>query len=181
MEFKGLETRVQVRNLGIHELDELEDAAFDGVYSNLGPLNCVPDLGASAHSIAERLKPRGLFVASIIGRICPWEIAIYGARREWKRLSIRFSREFVPVPFYGRTVWTRYYTPSEVERTFRAAGFERISLRSLGLFVPPPYLQGFAARHTGFVRALQNLEGSLASWPGLRQMGDHFLIVMRKR
>jgi SAM-dependent methyltransferase len=181
IETMGLESRVRVRNLGIHELDELEAAAFDGVYSDLGPLNCVPDLGASARSIGARLKPRGLFVASIIGRICPWEIALYGARRDWKRLSVRFSREFVPVPFYGRTVWTRYYSPAEVERTFRAAGFERVALRSLGLFVPPPYLQGLASRHQGILRALQNVEGSLASWPGLRQMGDHFLIVMRKR
>lgn len=176
----GLEGRVEVRNLGIHELDQLESGVFDGVYSDLGPLNCVPDLGAAAAWIAERLKPGGLFVASIIGRVSPWEIALYGIRRDWNRLRVRFSRDFVPVPFYGRTVWTRYYTPAEVERTFAAAGLERIALRSLGLLVPPPYLEGFAARHPGFVRALEKLENRVASCPGVRQWGDHFLIVMRK-
>ncbi len=181
IEMAGLEHRVVVRNLGIHELDRLEAGAFDGAYSDLGPLNCVPDLSAAARSIAERLKPKGVFVASIIGRICPWEIALYTARWNWKRLSVRFSREFVPVPFYGRTVWTRYYSPGEVERTFRAAGFERVALRALGLFAPPPYLEGFAARHPGILRVLEHLEDRAAAWPGLRQMGDHFLIVMRKR
>jgi SAM-dependent methyltransferase len=181
IETTGLESRVRVQNLGIHELDRLEGGAFDGAYSDLGPLNCVPDLAAAARSIAARLKPNGVFVASIIGRVCPWEIALYAARRNWKRLSVRFSRDFVPVPFYGRTVWTRYYSPAEVDRIFGAAGFERIALRSLGLFAPPPYLEGFAARHPGTVRVLEHLEDSVARWPGLRQMGDHFLIVMRKR
>jgi SAM-dependent methyltransferase len=176
----GLERRVEVRNLGIHELDRLEAGGFDGAYSDLGPLNCVPDLSAAAGSIAERLKPRGIFVASIIGRVCPWEIALYGLRRDWNRLRVRFTSDFVPVPFYGRTVWTRYYTPAEVERTFVAAGFEREALRSLGLLVPPPYLEGFAARHPGILRVLEKLEDRVASYPGLRQWGDHFLIVMKK-
>jgi SAM-dependent methyltransferase len=181
IETSGLGSRVRVLNLGIHELDRLESGAFDGAYSDLGPLNCVPDLSAAARSIATRLKPKGIFAASIIGRICPWELALYGIRRDWKRLGIRFSREFVPVPFYGRRVWTRYYAPAEVEGAFRSAGFERLSLRALGLLLPPPYLEGFAARHPGILGALESLEDAVASWPGFRRMGDHFLIVMRKR
>jgi SAM-dependent methyltransferase len=176
----GLERRVEVRNLGIHELDRLEASAFDGAYSDLGPLNCVPDLGAAARRIAQRLNPGGIFVASIIGRVCPWEMALYGLQWDWRRLRARFTSDFVPVPFYGRTVWTRYYTPAEVERTFAAAGFERVALRSLGLLVPPPYLDGFAVRHPRFLRVLEKLEDRVASLPGLRQWGDHFLIVMRK-
>src|SRR5580700_9998074 len=38
--------RVRAINLGAHELQQMpEGAIFDGAYSNLGPLNCVPDLG----------------------------------------------------------------------------------------------------------------------------------------
>lgn len=177
---EGLEDRVEVRELGIHEIDRLDEAAFDAAYSDLGPLNCVPDLEAAARSIRERLKPGGLFTAAVIGRISPWEIALYGLRGDWKRLAIRFRRDFVPVPFYGRTVWTRYYRPAELEKVFTAAGFERLSLRSLGLFLPPPYLEGFAARHPRWLQCLASLEDRVASWPLLRQWGDHFLIVMRK-
>jgi SAM-dependent methyltransferase len=176
----GLEGRVEVRHLGIHELGRLEEGTFDGAYSDLGPLNCVPDLDEAASMIADRLKPGGIFVASIIGRVCPWEIAIYGLRRDWKRLAIRFSRDFVPVPFYGRTVWTRYYAPREVEGAFLRAGFERIALSSLSVLLPPPYLEGFASRHPVLMRTLGKMEGRLASWPGLRQWGDHFLLAMRK-
>jgi SAM-dependent methyltransferase len=177
----GLASRVEVRHVGIQELDRLEGRTFDAAYSNLGPLNCVPDLSAAARRIGKRLEPGGFLVASVIGRVCPWEIALYGLRRDWERMRVRFSRKLVPVPFYGRTVWTRYYSPAEVEAAFVSAGFELVSLRSLGLLLPPPYLTGFATRHRRWVETLGRAEERIASWPGIRQWGDHFLIVMRKR
>jgi SAM-dependent methyltransferase len=176
----GLASRTQVYRLGIHELDRLECGSFDGAYSNLGPLNCVPDLGEAAQLIVKRLRRGGLFVASVIGRVCPWEMALYGMRGEWKRARVRFSRDFVPVPFYGRTVWTRYYSPREFEQVFKGAGLTPVSVRAMGLLLPPPYLQGFAERHPALLRLLRGVEDRVASRPLLRQWGDHFLIVMRK-
>ena len=79
--------RVDVQHIGIHELDRLERAAvpFDAAYSNFGPLNCVVDLRAAARRIADRLKPGGVLLASVIGRICPWEIALCRAWRSGAR------------------------------------------------------------------------------------------------
>jgi hypothetical protein len=87
----------------------------------------------------------------------------------------------VPVPLNGRTVWTRYYAPADFERPFVAAGFSRVSLRALGLFAPPPYLQGFAERHDRITRVLQRVDDAVGGWPGLRTWGDHFLVVLRKQ
>lgn len=176
----GLQDRVDVHHLGIHELDRLPPASFDAACSNFGPLNCVPDLADAARLIADRVRPGGVLVASVIGRICPWEIALYGWRGDWARLRVRFARQLVAVPLNGRTVWTSYYTPGEFEQTFVAAGFSRVSLRALGLFVPPPYMDRFAARHTSLVAWLQRLEDRVGAWPGLRSWGDHFLMVLRK-
>src|SRR5258707_12767185 len=45
-EREALANRVQAIAVGAHELHRLDSvAAYDGAYSNLGPLNCVPDLG----------------------------------------------------------------------------------------------------------------------------------------
>lgn len=172
--------RVDARHVGIHELDRLAPACFDAALSNLGPLNCVPDLAGAARLIANRLRPGGVLVASVIGRVCPWEIALYLARGNWARVRIRFARGLSPVPLNGRTVWTRFETPRSFERTFAAAGFRRVSLRTLGLFVPPPYLQAFAARRPRLVARLQRIEDLAGGWPGIRAWGDHFLIVLRK-
>ena len=176
----ALDDRVEVRHLGIHELDRLGTATFDAAVSNLGPLNCVPDLSDAARLIADRLRPDGVLVASVIGRVCPWEIARYLASADWARIRVRFSRGLAPVPLNGRTVWTRYYAPGSFARTFASAGFRCVSLRTLGLFVPPPYLQGFVARHRTLVAGLQHVEDVTGGWPGVRAWGDHFLIVLRK-
>src|SRR5262249_37855084 len=96
------------------------------------------------------------------------------------RALVRFRRGLVPVPLEGRTVWTRYYTPREFERVFGGAGLTRVSLRALGLLVPPPYLHAFASRHPLLVASLQRLEDRVAAWPLVRACGDHFLIVLRK-
>jgi SAM-dependent methyltransferase len=176
----GLADRVDVLHVGIHELDRLAPVQFDAAYSNFGPLNCVDDLPGAARLIADRLRPGGVFVASVIGRVCPWEIGVYLARGRWRRAALRFRRDPVPVPLEGRTVWTRYYTPAGFGRIFAAAGFTRASLRTLGLFAPPPYLEAFAGRHPRLVSALQRVEDRVGGCPGIRAWGDHFLIVLRK-
>ncbi len=176
----NLEGRVQVRHVGIHQLDRLDTGPYDAAYSDLGPLNCVPDLAAAATSLSAHLRPGGVLVASVIGRFCPWELALYTARGQLSRAGVRFRSGLVAVPLDGRTVWTRYVWPSEFEDAFRAAGFTRVSLSALGLAVPPPYLEGFAARHPRLLSALERMDDVIGPWPGLRHWGDHFLIVLRK-
>ena len=176
----GLADRVEVHHLGIHELDRLPPSGWDAACSDFGPLNCVPDLHDAARLIALRLRPGGILVASVIGRVCPWEIGLYLARGDWARLRVRFASGFAAVPLNGRRVWTRYYSPREFERTFVAAGFRSVSRRTLGLLVPPPYLQAFADRHPTLVAVLQRIEDHVARYPGVRECGDHFLVVMEK-
>jgi SAM-dependent methyltransferase len=178
----GVADRVEVLHAGIHEIHQLAPlhVVFDAAYSNFGPLNCVEDLSVAARLVAARLRPGGVLIASVIGRVCPWEIALYLSRGDASRAAIRFRRGPVPVPLEGRTIWTRYYTPGGFERVFAAAGFARVSLRALGLFVPPPYLHAFAARHSTLIGVLQGIEDRVGAWPGLRAWGDHFLIVLRK-
>jgi SAM-dependent methyltransferase len=177
----GLAGRVTVERLGIHELDQLPAGRFDAAWSDFGPLNCVPDLPAAARLIAGRLRPGGVLAASVIGRIVPWELALFAAKRDWSRARVRFARGFVAVPLDGGQVWMRYFRPAEFEQPFRRAGFERLSLRALGVLAPPPYLEAFARRHPRLVRALMRLEDAVAGWPGIRGCGDHFLIVLRRR
>jgi SAM-dependent methyltransferase len=179
--------RVRVLQLGIEDLDldldlaETDCGPFDAAYSSFGPLNCVADLDAAALGIARRLRPNAVLIASVIGRLCPWEIALYAARGDWRRASVRFARRAVAVPLEGRTVWTRYYTPAAFARAFVRAGFRRESTTALALFTPPPYLHGFASRHPVLIERLQRLDDAVGGWPLARSAGDHFLMVLRKR
>jgi ubiquinone/menaquinone biosynthesis C-methylase UbiE len=172
---------VEALPVGAHELQRIEgDSRFDGAYSNLGALNCVPDLGIVADECARLLKPHGKLVFAVIGRICPWEIAHYALRWNWNRVGVRFARGMVPVRMNKRVVWTRYYSPRELYRAF-AQQFRLEHWRGLCVFAPPPYLAGVKDRHSHLYSGLWRLDRHAAGWPLLRGVGDHFLIVMSRR
>ena len=176
-----LGARVQALAIGAHELQRLaEDGAYDGAYSNLGPLNCVPDLTAVARECARLLKPGGSLVFTVIGRICPWEIAHYLRRGQWRRVKVRYTREFVAVGMNKHTIWTHYYSPREFYRAFKSH-FTLEHFRGLCVFAPPPYLTWVRQKHPRLHERLWRLDRAVSAWPLLRAMGDHFLIVMKKR
>src|ERR1035438_3275371 len=112
--------RVRSIALGAHELQRLDGAGqYDGAYSNLGPLNCVPDLGDVSRECARLVKSGGALVFTVIGRYCPWEIAHYVRRRRWARATVRFARHVVPVSMNNHIILTRYYGPREFYRAFK--------------------------------------------------------------
>jgi SAM-dependent methyltransferase len=173
--------RVHTLAVGAHELHRIEGAGvYDGAYSNLGPLNCVPDLADVSRHCARLLKPRGALVFTVIGRICPWELAHYLGRLRFARARVRFAAGVVPVNMNNRTIWTRYYGPREFYSAFER-DFALEHVRGLCLFAPPPYLRAIRQKAPRLHRWLWRIDRRAAAWPLLREMGDHFLIVMRKR
>jgi hypothetical protein len=143
-------------------------------------MNCVPDLSAVARAAAAVLEPRGRMVATVMGRICPWEFLYYVGRGRWERARIRSARGIVPVGMNRHTVWTAYYTPREFYRPF-ADRFELTACRALGLFLPPPYLVRVRERLPRLCGLLGWLDDRLGGLPLLRNAGDHFLMVLTKR
>jgi SAM-dependent methyltransferase len=173
--------RVQAVAVGAHELSRVDARTqFDGAYSNLGALNCVPNLAEMAAQCSRLLKPRAALVFSVIGRICPWEIGYYALKRDWARLRIRFAAEMVPVGMNKRVVWTHYYSPREFYGAFEHE-FSLEYWRGLCVFAPPPYITRIKEKHERLYERLWQLDRLAAGWPGLRNMGDHFVIVMKKR
>jgi ubiquinone/menaquinone biosynthesis C-methylase UbiE len=177
--------RVRTLALGAHELQRLDadgssDGTYDGAYSDLGALNCVPDLATLSRECARLLRPGGVLVFTVIGRICPWEIAHYLFRGRWHRVKVRFARGFVPVGMNQHTIWTRYYGPREFYRWF-APQFALTHFRGLCVFAPPPYLTAVREKHPRLYERLWRLDRCAAGWPLIRAMGDHFLIIMKKR
>ncbi len=178
----GVASQVDARRVGAHELQTLGsefDARFAGAYSNFGPLNCVPDLREHAAQCARLVRPGGHLVFTVIGRLCPWEYLHYRWRRP-ERARIRGTRGPVAVGMNGHTIWTTYYWPREFHAAF-VEHFELVEYRALGLFLPPPYLLDRIERHPRLFELLGRLDDMTGAWPALRNAGDHFLIVMRRR
>jgi SAM-dependent methyltransferase len=170
--------RVQVRCLGAHQLAQL-DGIHDGAYSNFGPLNCVPDLREMAGQCRRLLRPGGQLIFTVIGRICPWEYLYYRWRRP-DRARIRAAQGQVAVGMNGHRIWTTYYRPLEFYAAF-AGEFELVEYRALSLFLPPPYLVRWYQKYPRLLGLLGRMDDTSGGWPGLRNAGDHFLIVLRRK
>ncbi|MGE3958921.1 MAG: class I SAM-dependent methyltransferase [Vicinamibacterales bacterium] len=164
----------------VDELDRFPAASFDAAFSNFGPLNCVPDLGEVARGLHAVVRPGGVMVASVIGRVCPWETALYLARGQVGRAFLRFRRGLVPVPLREGTIWMRYLTPREFARPFLEVGFTRCNLFGMGVVAPPPYLEHLATRYPRVTAALLAADRRVGGLPLCRSMGDHFVIVLRR-
>lgn len=176
----GLEDQISVHQLGIHEMDGLKAGPFDGMYSNLGAMNCVPHVSSVSGACARLLLPGGRLIVSVIGRYCPWEMAYYLIRGRPARALVRLRRGMVPVGLNGGTVWTRYYSPREFYRIFERH-FLLTSYQALRLFSPPPYVIGLHRNAAAFSTALTRLDDRMGSKPVLRNAGDHFLMILTKR
>jgi SAM-dependent methyltransferase len=177
----SLHGRLEALCLGAQQLERLPGVAtFDGAYSNLGPLNCVPDLQSVAAQCARLLVAGAPLVMVVMGRWCPWEMVHYGLRGRWARIRVRFAPGGAEVGLNGHRVWTAYYTPREVMRAF-ARAFEFVHCRGLALCAPPPYLTEFARRRPRTYQWLRGLDQRFAGWPLLRQLGDHFILHLRRR
>jgi ubiquinone/menaquinone biosynthesis C-methylase UbiE len=158
-------------------------ARFHMAYSNFGPLNCIPDLSETAHSLAALMRPGGYALFTVIGRWCPWEMAHYARKRRWKRLKVRFDQQITPVGMNGHTIWTRYHTPKEFAQEWigTAGEWELVRYEGLSTFVPPPYLTSMHDNHPALFERMAKLDAATCTWPVLRNLGDHFLIVLRRR
>jgi hypothetical protein len=79
-----------------------------------------------------------------------------------------------------RVVWTRYYTPREFYAAFERQ-FVLEHWRGLCVLAPPPYMTQMREKHVRLYERLWRLDRMAAGWPVLRNMGDHFVMVMTKR
>ncbi len=173
-----------VRSFAEHLLSSLPASShpFDGLFSNFGALNCLADLRPFAHAAARLLRPGAKMLINIMPPVCPWEIFYYLSKRKptqaFRRWCGRTKNGGIPVAVHGRLVQTYYHSAQEIRRAC-AGHFSCAAQFALGLFMPPPYLQR-VAEHRRLLKIMQRMEERLASWPFLRGMGDHFVMILQR-
>lgn len=164
------------------ELAERVSGAFDGAYSGFGPLNCEPDLARVAEGLTALVRPGGWLVCLVMNRWCLWEIAWGLLRLRPREAFRRLSRGWVQARMSAgpgqpaSTIPVRYYTPGSFARYF-AGHFTPELVWAFPLLIPPPYLAGrFPAAADRLARWERRLRGL---W-GVRELGDHFLLALRR-
>jgi SAM-dependent methyltransferase len=156
--------------------------SFDGAFSSFGPLNCEPSLGPVAQGLEQLVRPGGALVLSIINRWCPAEMGWFALHGDWREASRRWGGPVQAAAYAGgpKDVRTWYYSHREIELAF-AAGFDVEHVEALPLLWPPPYLDFLVTRFPALVSALRPLDIWASTRRGLRELGDHVLVRLRRR
>lgn len=166
--------------LSFEEISNIEENNFDAVVSNFGGLNCINDFSKLSGDIAAKLKPNGLFIAVVMNKICPWELFYYMVTLKFSEVFRRFRKQGIMAELNSEKVLTYYFTPGEFTAAF-SRNFTKVKLFTLGLNTPPPYLLGIYNRLKPLVKLWMKLDEIFMGLPLLNQMGDHFIIVMKKK
>jgi SAM-dependent methyltransferase len=160
--------------------DDLPDVygntLFDGALSNFGGLNVIDNLSQVAGALAALIKPGGRLVLVPMGMICPWEIGWYMAHGRLRSAFRRFGRS-PSAQLGGSTIPVWYPTPGHIARDFKPF-FKLVNIESLGLLLPPTYLEHFVRKSPNLFARLNSLEMKVRSWS--RGWGDHYIAILEK-
>ena len=173
----GLHDRVTMEARSFLSLNNLQGAPFHAVFSDLGGLNCVPDLTPVIRQLPKLLKPGGIVTCVLMPHICLWEIAEV-FRGNFSLAFRRFSRGKVRANLEGLHFDVYYFSPQQVIRWF-GDEFELLALEGLSVITPTAESKNFAKWHPRLYRALSWLDDKLSPhWPW-NGWGDFYILTMR--
>ena len=172
-----LSGRITVQQCSFTDLVKIEGAPFDSVFSNLGGLNCIPNLSPIIAQLPNVLHPGGLVTWVLMPPVCLWEMAeIF--RGHPKLAFRRFSRNGTPAHLEGLDFTVYYFSPEKVRGWF-GDEFVCLSIEGLSVITPTAESKNFAKRYTRLYRTLSWLDDRLASRHLWRGWGDFFIITLR--
>ena len=170
--------RITTGLLAFNQLPQLGGRTFDGVYSNMGGLNCESDLKRVAVDLHALIKPGGTFIGTFLGDKAVWEFLSFAARGNFRQAFRRRSRNGCMANVGGVQVRTYYYSPEKVVKYF-SSHFTKLMLVGLNIFTPPPTSQGAYHALGKGMKLLEGIDVAFMKRFPFNRIGDHFLIVLK--
>jgi SAM-dependent methyltransferase len=174
----GAGRRVTLRALPTESIGSLVgEGPFDGVFSNFSGLNCVDDLAEVARNLELLLKPGAPALLCVMGRFVPWEVLWFLAHGQPRRAVRRFRTG----PWQQADDFTvRVFSVGDLIRALGPA-FQLKARRSIGIAVPPSYMEQWARRYPGVTNAIERIDAVLGRVPFVKIMGDCVLMQFERR
>lgn len=171
---------VQFKLSSFEHVAEGPHECYDLVLSNFGGLNCTNDLGKVAEQLAHVTKDGGYFVGVVMPPFSIWETVAGLIHGNFYYAVRRLRRNVSATGFSDRTFSVFYHSPRELASAFRP-WFSVEKVCGLSILSPPPNARSFIEKHPRLTTLLERLDGIVESFPLGRSMGDHFMIILRKR
>jgi ubiquinone/menaquinone biosynthesis C-methylase UbiE len=174
-----LHDRITTEERSFLSLESVQGAPFDVIFSDLGGLNCIPDLTPVIRQLPKILKGGGTVTWVLMPHICLWEMAEV-FRGNFSLAFRRFSRGSVRANLEGLNFDVYYFSPRQVTKWF-GDDFELLALEGLSVITPTAESKSFAKWHPRLYRMLSWLDDkSSPYWPWYG-WGDFYILTMRYR
>ncbi len=155
-----------------------EGETFDGIYSTYGAMNCEPGITDLPAEFSRLIRPGGLLFLGIFNRLCVSEIILHLGGLKPQRTFERF-RTPVQEGSSRFCVDVFAYSPMYIRKLF-SSNFRMISYEAVPLIIPPSNYVHQLEKFTRGSRRLERFDSRLSRLPGLRALGDHFLMWFEK-
>ena len=177
VECLGLGDRLSIQECSFTALEQVQGGPYDAIFSNLGGLNCIPDLRSVTRKLPDLLLPGGIVTWVLMPPICLWELALAftgNFRVAFRRLSPNGTLAHLE----GIHFKIYYFSPHQVIAAFEMP-FTHLAVEGLSVFAPPAESKNLARRHPRFYRFLCWLDDRLAQSAPFRGWGDFFIISLQ--
>ena len=173
----GLQDRISMEARSFISLENMTQAPFDAVFSDLGGLNCIANLNPVIRQLPKVLKPGGIVTWVLMPHICLWEMAeIF--RGNLSLAFRRFSRGGVLASLEGLNFDVYYFSPGQVIQWF-GNDFQLLALEGLSVITPTAESKNFARWYPRVYGVLSWLDDKLSPhWPW-NGWGDFYILTMR--
>lgn len=170
---------VELQTDSFENMHSLPEDSYDIILSNFGGLNCTPDLRPVLLRCNELLHPDGRLILVVMPSVSIWEIISGSSRLQFRRAFRRMRKN--PSVHINNSQVPVYYHSLRSIRSASCNLFEIETARGLNVLSPPPYSRRFASKHPYVSEALHRLDNMAGKIPMIRTMGDHLLVVLRKK
>lgn len=172
-----LQDRITTDARSFLSLQDIHGGPFDAVFSDLGGLNCVPDLMPVIQQLPRVLKPGGVVTWVLMPHICLWEMAEV-FRGNFSLAFRRFAGGKVKANLEGLQFDVYYFSPRQVLQWF-GNDFELVALEGLSVITPTAESKNFAKWYPRLYRFLGWLDDKVSPhWPW-NGWGDFYMLTMR--
>ncbi len=175
----GLGDRVSSEERSFLELEGVAGGPWDAVFSDLGGLNCTPDLRPVVAGVDRILRPGGVVLWVVMPPICLWELGL--VMRGQARLAVRrLARGGSRAHLEGRYFDVHYFTPQQVVAAF-GNSYEVLGVEGLSVVTPTAESRNLAIRHPRVYRALAAVDDAVSAHRPFSGWGDFFIVSLRRR